>query len=55
MELYCTLTIETWLKSNMHFECKYLELLNASIFRLVFSVLNVRDGLESKYPLMFFF
>ena len=23
-DLYCTLIIETWLKSSMHFDCKYL-------------------------------
>ena len=49
-ELYCTLTIEVWLKLTIHFDCRYLELLNACIFSLVFIVLNARDRNKSKYP-----
>ena len=50
LDMYCTLIIQTWLKWNIHFDCRYLELLNACIFSLVFIVLNVRDGTKSKYP-----
>ena len=32
------------------FDCRYLELLNACILRLIYIVLNVRDGIESEYP-----
>ena len=52
--MYCTLIIESWLKSNFNFVCRYLELLNACIISLVFNVLNVRDGTESNYPSIVF-
>ena len=39
MELYCTFTIKAWLKLNMHFDCRYLELCYACIFRLVYIVI----------------
>ena len=45
-----TITIEAWLKLNMHFDCRNLLLLNTCIFSLVFIVLNARDRNESKYP-----
>ena len=45
LEQYCTLTIEAWLKFNMHFDRRYLELWNACIFRLLYIVLNFRDGI----------
>ena len=54
LDLYCTLFIEVWLKSNIQFDCRYLELLNACIIGLVLIVLNVRDGTESKYPSIVF-
>ena len=54
LELYCTLIIEAWLKLNIQFDRRYLELYNACIFGLVFIVLNVRDGTESKYPSIVF-
>ena len=54
LELYCTLTIKAWLKSDINFDCRYLELLNACIFSLVVIVLNVRDRNESKYPSIVF-
>ena len=54
LDMYCTLIIEAWLKSNIHFNCRYLELWNACIISLVFIVLNVRDGTESKYPSIVF-
>ena len=38
------------LKRDIHFDCRHLELWNAYIVNLVFIVLNVRDGTESKYP-----
>ena len=38
----------------MHFDCRYLELWNACIFRLDYIVLNVRDGIESEYPSIVF-
>ena len=50
LDMYCIFTIEAWLKSNIHFDCRYLELFNTCIISLVFIVLNVRDGTESKYP-----
>ena len=37
LELYCTLTIEAWLKLNIHFDRGYLELYNACIISLVFN------------------
>ena len=49
LELYCTLTIETWLKIN-----RYLELYNACIISLVSVALNVGDGIESKYSSIVF-
>ena len=54
LELYDTLSIEAWLKLNVHFDCRYLELRNACTFRLVYIVLNVRDGIESKYTSIVF-
>ena len=47
--MYCTLIIEVWLKLNIQFDCRYLELWNACIISLVFIVLDVRSGTESKY------
>ena len=41
--MVCTLTIEAMLKSNKHFDCRYQELCNACIFRLVYIVLNVLE------------
>ena len=39
----------------MQFDCRYLELWNACIFRLVYIiVLNVGDGMESEYPSIVF-
>ena len=38
----------------MHFDCRYLELLTACIFILVYIVLNVRYVIESKYPSIVF-
>ena len=52
--MYCTLIIEAWLKSNIHFDCRYLEIWKACIFRLVFIVLDVSYGTESKYPSIVF-
>ena len=54
--MYCTLIIEAGLKSNIHFDCRYLELfiMYACIIKLVLIVLNVRDGNKSKYPLIVF-
>ena len=49
LDMHCTLINEVWLKSNIHFDCRYLELRNACIISLVFIVLNVRNGTESKY------
>ena len=54
LDMYCTLIIQAWLKSNIHFGCRYLELWNACIISLVFIVLNVRDGNKSKYLQLFF-
>ena len=54
LELHCTLSIEALHKLNMHFDCGYLELLNACIFGLVYIVLNVRDRTESKCPSIVF-
>ena len=54
MDLYCTLIIQAWRKPNIHFDCRYLELLNACKPSLVFMVLNVRGGTESKYPSLVF-
>ena len=54
LDMYCTLIIEVWLKSNIHFECRYLELWNTCIITLFFIVSNVRDGTESKYPSIVF-
>ena len=36
------------------FNCRYLELCNACTFRLVYIVLNARDGIESEYPSIVF-
>ena len=33
LELYCTLTMQAWLKVNMHFNNRYLELFNACILK----------------------
>ena len=50
LELYCTLTTEALLRLNMHFDCRYLELLNACAISLVFFiVLNAVDRNEFKY------
>ena len=49
LDLYCSLIIEAWLKTNIRFDCRYLELWNACIISLLYIVLNVRDGTESKY------
>ena len=54
MDMYCTLISEARLKSNIHFDCRYLELSNSGIFSLVFVVLNVRGGNNSKYPSIVF-
>ena len=55
LDMYCTSMIEAWLKSNIHFDCRYLELWNVCIISLIFIVLiNVRDGTESKYPSIVF-
>ena len=54
LDTYCTLIIEAWRKSNIHFDCRCLELWNACIISWVFIVLNVRDGSESKYPSIVF-
>ena len=54
LEMHCTLTIETLLKSNMYFYSSYLELCNACVFGLVYIVLDIRDGMESKYPSIVF-
>ena len=54
MDLYCILIIEAWLKSNIHFDCKYLELWNACDISLGFIVLNVKDGTKYKYPSIVF-
>ena len=54
LDMYCTLIIEAWLKSNIHFDCRYLEIWNACIISFVFIVFNVRDGTESKYPSIVF-
>ena len=47
LELYCISTIEAWLKLNMQIsgtmKCMY-----------IYIVLNVTDGIESKYPLIVF-
>ena len=55
LELYCILTIEACLKLSINFNCRYLELCNACIFSLMFTVLNVRDEIESKCPSIAFF
>ena len=54
LDMYCTLTIEVLLKSNIHFDWRYLKLWNACIISLVFIVLNVRDWTESNYPSIVF-
>ena len=56
MEQYCSLTIEAWLKLNVDFDKRYLELRTARIFsfNLVFVVLNFRDYMESEYPSIVF-
>ena len=43
------ITIEAWFKSNINFDCRYLELWTVFIYSLVFIVLNVRDEIESQY------
>ena len=45
LNMYCTLSIEAYLKSNIHFD---LSLSNACIISFVFTLLNVRDGTESR-------
>ena len=54
LDMYFTLITEAWLKSTIHFDCRYLELWNACIINLVFNVLNVREGTESRYPSIVF-
>ena len=54
LDMYCTLITEAWLQSNIHFDCRYLELWNTCIINLVLIVLNVRGGTESKYPSIVF-
>ena len=54
LELHSTYIIEAWLKSSLHFDCRYLQLWNACIINLVFIVLNVRDRTEPKYPSIVF-
>ena len=49
LEVYCSLTIETWLKLNIHFDDIYLNPLNACRFSLVIILLNARDRNKSKY------
>ena len=49
LELYCTLTTGACLKLSMHFDCRYLELRNACIYRLVYIVSKVRNAPESEY------
>ena len=51
-ELYCTLTIDGGLILGMHLYSRYLKCMHN--FRLVYMVLNVRDGIESIYPSNFF-
>ena len=53
-KLYCSLTIEAWLKLNMYFECRYLKLWNACVPNLVYIELNISDGIDSKYPSIVF-
>ena len=38
----------------MHINCRYLELLNACIFKSVYVLLNVRNGKKFKYPSIVF-
>ena len=53
-ELYCILSSEAWLNLNINFDCRHLELLTACIFSLLSIVLNVRNKIECKYPLIVF-
>ena len=48
------LTIEAWLNFNINSDCRYLGLQTACIINLVFTVLNFRDEIESKYPSIVF-
>ena len=48
MDPYCTLIIEELLKSNMHFDSRYLEFINAWLL-LVNILLNMRNGIEFQY------
>ena len=54
LDMYCTLIIEAWLKSNIHFDSKYLELWNKCIIGLVFIVLIVRVELNLNILQLFF-
>ena len=54
LEMYRILTIEAWLNLNINFGYRYLELWTACIISLVFTVLNFRDEIESKYPSIVF-
>ena len=56
LQQYCILIPLAWLKVNIDFDSRYLELWTACIFRLDFIVLNVRvwDNMESKYPSIVF-
>ena len=38
----------------MHFDSRYLELLNACIFKLIYVLLNVGNGIEFQYPSIVF-
>ena len=54
LKLYCIFATEAWLKFNINFDSRYLVLLTAFKFSLVFFVLNLRDKIESKYPSIVF-
>ena len=54
LELYCNVTIEVWLKLDINFDCRYLELFTSCVFSLAFIVLNVRDEIESEYSSIVF-
>ena len=54
LDLYCTMTIEVWLKSNTHVDSRLLELLNACTMKLAQRSieLKVRNGIL-EYPSFF--
>ena len=54
LDMYYTLIIDALLKSDINFDCRYLELWNTCIFIIVLIVLNIRDGTESKYSSIVF-